>query len=296
MAPAFVLYPIYTYIPGLINLALFGGMFYGLTVYQLNTTLEENAVTWLYEYIMNDPQKLQLVQIWAIVSGITIPTVFYFADKMSLNIRRKVWHLFIIVMLTYTPIILFEEIEFTMITLLGTLIVFLIIELLRFTQMTFIGKYLFNKLLKFQDFKDLKGPLNVSYIYLLAGVTFPIVYDYMLHHEQVSIVRYMGIISLGVGDTCASIIGRKWGTFKWKGSDTSLQGSAAFVVSTLIAIYVVDYVFTGREEYIPIQNWENVLVSVLTNGILEGVASINDNLLIPILLPASFGILNQCYP
>lgn len=296
LAPSFAIYPVYTYIPELITLAAFSGMFYWITNYQLQHILKENAVQWLYEYIMNDPKKFQLLQTWIALSGITIPTVFFFVDKLSLNIRRKVWHLFIIGALTYTPTILFEEIEFTLITLLGTLVVFIIIELLRFTQLTFIGRFLFNKMIKFQDFKDLKGPLNVSYIYLLAGVSFPIVYDYILHQEQVSIIRYMGILSLGVGDTFASVIGKKWGSFKWKGSDTSVQGSVAFVVSTLASLYAVNYLFESRDDYIPITNWENVVVSVLIGGIIEGVASMNDNFLIPIVLPATFEVLNQSYP
>lgn len=86
----------------------------------------------------------------------------------------------------------------------------------------------------FQDTKDLQGPLNLSYIYLLAGVTIPIVYDYLVNKDTVTIIRYSGLITLGVGDTFASVIGKKFGTFKWNGQQTISTRNNCFYLSVFL--------------------------------------------------------------
>ncbi|CAI5758599.1 unnamed protein product [Candida verbasci] len=290
-----LLYPLFQIIPQLISILLFGSIFSYLTIFQLNHILKENAIKWLYEYIISDDKRLYILKVWIVMASITIPIVFYFVEFFTLNIRRKIWHLFIIVALTFSPSILYSQIEFTLISLLGMLAIFLIIEVLRYNQISFIGKYLFNKLIKFQDFKDLKGPLNLSYIYLLVGVTIPIIYDFMINKQNVTIIRYAGLVTLGVGDTLASIIGRRYGSIKWKGSDKSIQGTIAFISSSLVAFYLIDE-YSKFNIYLPVSNWENLFVTVLLAGLLEGTADINDNYLIPIFIPISYEILNKCYP
>lgn len=288
-------YPVYKFIPGLINIALFGGVFCYLTIYQLNRVVGKNALIWLYEYVENDVEKIYLVKVWVSLAIIVIPLVFLLANSFSLNVRRKIWHLYVIFALTFSPEILFSEAQFTLLALLGMIIVFLIIEVLRLNQVSFIGKYLFQVLDKFQDLKDKQGPMNLSYIYLLVGVTTPVVYDYLVNGEKTSVIRYIGPITLGVGDTLASVIGRKFGSIKWKGSEKSAQGTIAFIVGSLIAINVVEYVNADNKNYLPVANWENLFVSIILAGLLEGTSDLNDNYLIPIFLPAAYELLNKCY-
>jgi len=274
---------------------LFGGVFCYLTIYQLNRVVGKNALIWLYEYVENDVEKIYLVKVWVSLAIIVIPLVFLLANSFSLNVRRKIWHLYVIFALTFSPEILFSEAQFTLLALLGMIIVFLIIEVLRLNQVSFIGKYLFQVLDKFQDLKDKQGPMNLSYIYLLVGVTTPVVYDYLVNGEKTSVIRYIGPITLGVGDTLASVIGRKFGSIKWKGSEKSAQGTIAFIVGSLIAINVVEYVNADNKNYLPVANWENLFVSIILAGLLEGTSDLNDNYLIPIFLPAAYELLNRCY-
>ncbi|KAI3403977.2 SLD [Candida oxycetoniae] len=227
LATLFFLFPVYAYLPEFINFVIFGAIFTYLTIYQLKFVLGNNAIIWLIEYIQHDSQRLFLIKVWIASAFVGIPVVFYFAKSFSLNLRRKIWHLLIIVALTFSPSILFDQIEFTLIALLGMIIVFLLIEGIRLNDTSWLGRYLSNKLTYFQDSKDSMGALNLSYIYLLLGVSFPIVYDYRIsiisNNTSATIIRYMGILSLGVGDTLASVIGQRFGTFKWKGSSKSVQ-------------------------------------------------------------------------
>ena len=93
-------YPVYKFIPGLINIALFGGVFCYLTIYQLNRVVGKNALIWLYEYVENDVEKIYLVKVWVSLAIIVIPLVFLLANSFSLNVRRKIWHLYVIFALT----------------------------------------------------------------------------------------------------------------------------------------------------------------------------------------------------
>ncbi|ABN66574.2 dolichol kinase, partial [Scheffersomyces stipitis CBS 6054] len=294
------LYYLHQFLPSVVSMVAFSGIFYGLTIFQLNYVLGgQNAVSWLYDYIFLDEEKTQILQVWSAILLVTIPTTFFLVDKLGFNIRRKIWHFVIIGILGYRSEVLMQNIEFTLISLLGSIVVFLVVELVRFNRITFIGQYLAHTLAKFQDKKDLKGPLNVSYIYLIVGATIPIVYDYILFGaEHASVIRYMGIIALGLGDSMASIIGQSFGSYKWKGSDKSVQGSIAFVVATFSSFVALDYALTeyAGEIYVPVGNWENLLVSTLVCAVLEGTSNLNDNFFVPILLPLQYELLNRCFP
>ncbi|KAK6200382.1 uncharacterized protein RJT21DRAFT_121281 [Scheffersomyces amazonensis] len=292
-------YPLYLYLPYIVTGSVFSAMFYFLTNYQLQPTLGENSVVWIYTYIFENEERLTFLKVWLSLLAVIVPTIFYLAKNWSKNWRRKSWHFLIIVILLFSPSILIEQVEFTLISLLGLIIVFILAEIIRYSKFSFLGKYLSKILIQFQDEKDLQGPFNLSYIYLLVGITIPIIYDYILNGTtQVSIIRYMGVVALGLGDAIASIIGGSFGSIKWKGSDKSIQGSAAFIISNLVAFKAIDYYLSTNfnSVYIPIDpHWENLFVVTFLSAILEGTSNLNDNFFIPIILPIGYELINRCY-
>jgi len=62
-------------------------------------------------------------------------------------------------------------------------------------------------------FRD-NGKLILTPIYLIFGFSFPIWLD-LFRFGRVTLASYSGIISLGIGDTAASIIGKKFGKIKF---------------------------------------------------------------------------------
>ncbi|CAK9437910.1 uncharacterized protein LODBEIA_P22880 [Lodderomyces beijingensis] len=292
---SFLLYPVHGFLNEWIAMAAFGAVFCFLAIFQLNLVLGENALFWLRDYILQVPERVYIFKVWIIAASVSIPLVFYIAGMFNLNTRRKIWHILVILALTFTPSVLFNEIDFTLIALLGMIIVFLIVEGIRLNNSSYLGQALSKGLAQFQDMKDSSGTLNLSYIYLLTGVTFPVVYDYLVNRDKVTIIRYVGLISLGVGDTLASIIGQRFGSLKWKGSEKSVQGTAAFIISCLLAFNAVEHINSNNPKYVPIANWENAFVSLILGGVLEGVANINDNYLVPVFIPIAFDLLNRCY-
>ena len=79
---------------------------------------------------------------------------------------------------------------------------------------------------EFTDHKD-SGPVILSHFYLLTGCAGTL----WLEPTQGGIAHQIGVLTLGVGDALASIIGRRYGRVRWPGSSKTVEGSIAFVTS-----------------------------------------------------------------
>ncbi|CAK7909652.1 dolichol kinase [[Candida] anglica] len=250
-------------------------VFVFLTNYRLKPLFNEDPIPWLSKYIMSSEERIQYVEIWATILVASISSVFALSGKMSLNIRRKIWHSVILaILLIKSP--LFNQPIFTLISLFGAFFLMLVVELFRYNQFTFIGKFFYQQLRIFQDEKDLNGPLNCSYIFLLLGITIPIVLDYCFSKGDVSIYSFLGLVFLGIGDSSASIIGKKYGTIKWKDSDKTVQGTLAFFASSFVSFYALEYFLP-----VSVPNWEALFIACILSALLEGASDLNDNFLIP---------------
>lgn len=290
IAMCLLAYPIYQLVPWFVIAPLFSAGFYVLTNYQLRPVLKsDDAVMWIYNYILADDDRIFFVKVWAAILAVTIPVVFSGAELVSLNWRRKIWHFVIVAVLLLKPNILTEHVEFTLICLLGLTVIFILVEIVRYTQYTPIGKFLYTTLRKFQDGKD-QGPLNLSYIYLNLGITIPILYDYF--QGKVTITSYVGLVTLGLGDSFALIVGKRFGSIKWKGGQKSVQGSVTFVAVSMLAFRILDDILKAQPIYEPIAEWEHVFVATCLTAVLEGTSLLNDNLFVPIVWPVTYEVLS----
>lgn len=253
---------------------------------------DQNPVLWLVFYILQSEERLHLIGYWIVCLLVAIPIIFGMAynNYISLNIRRKVWHFMLVICLGYPAFV--TQPEFTAIALLGSLVVFMVIEMIRCTRITFLGEFLYTELRFFQDEKDLKGPLNLSYIFLLAGVAGPLAYGYVLG-DVVNLRSYIGLVTLGLGDSLASIVGKKFGKIKWKGALRTLEGTITFMVVTFASFVVIDFYLLPEENRV--KNWENTFIVAMVAGILEGSATLNDNILIPCMVTLTYDLLNRTF-
>ncbi|KAI9608030.1 hypothetical protein H4Q26_005483 [Puccinia striiformis f. sp. tritici PST-130] len=105
------------------------------------------------------------------------------------------------------------------------------------------------------------------------------------HHQPVSpaysgcaIEDLIGVIILGVGDTCASVIGKRFGKIKWNsGSSKTVEGSLAFVGS-VIAISLFLRII-GLVQPFPMIKY---FFAVILISLLEAFTNQNDNLILPL--------------
>ena len=90
---------------------------------------------------------------------------------------------------------------------------------------------------EFLDDKD-NGTAILSHFYLLTGSSITL----WLQNKS-SLLNLTGVITLGVGDALASIIGKKYGKHCWtKNSSKTIEGSIAFAISvTLSAIALLPF-------------------------------------------------------
>ncbi|KAL6947070.1 hypothetical protein ACO0QE_001934 [Hanseniaspora vineae] len=235
-----------------------------------SATFSHNAVQWLYQYIVEDPLKLKILGVWMASLLILIPNIFIIKSMLSLNTSRKLWHFIIFLLITipfkYDP-------EFVKLGISGVVPLFLLVEYLRYTNLC--GNYINNCLKSFSDYRDSAGPIVISYLYLIIGVSFPL----LINND------ICGCVVLGVGDSIASMIGKKFGKKYWDGPDNkTMEGTTAFVVSTF-ALSLILKAFYNDWDYLPILANKEQLFEIFTNcfvaGILEGNATFNDNILLP---------------
>ncbi|OLL25710.1 Dolichol kinase sec59 [Neolecta irregularis DAH-3] len=90
----------------------------------------------------------------------------------------------------------------------------------------------------------------------------------MYSKQDFEIDGYVGILSLGLGDSMASIFGKLFGRRKWFLTKKTAEGSWLVVAmqwTTLGSAF-----------------WKYVMVVVLT-GIYEGISEQNDNIMVPLI-------------
>lgn len=224
----------------------------------------QSPVMWLLNYITESKTRRNILITWLSFLFILIPNILIFKSNFSLNTSRKLWH-FLILALIIQPFQL--DPTFVKISLAGTITLFLAVEYLRFLKLEPLGSLLDEKLRSFADFRDERGPIIISYIYLIIGISAPL----LIANSPV------GLISLGVGDSSASIIGKKYGELHWPTSKKTIEGTMAFITTTFV-VGVICKEYLGYFAHLNHASW--LLVCTLS-GILEGNSILNDNILIP---------------
>lgn len=278
----------------LLVVSAFAGSFYFVTNYLFQSHVAKREVLlWLYAYISASELRTKLLVSWASALVAIAPVLYFLSAKniLSLNNRRKVWHFALAGSLAYPALI--EESTFTALAALGSVFVFIVLEFLRCTRITFLGRLVHNAMHMFQDEKDLKGPLSLSYIFLLLGAAIPIGYGVVVG-DVVSMRSYIGLVTLGLGDSFASIVGRRFGKIKWRNSSRTMEGTLTYIIVTFASFVAIDHYLLPEAS--KVKNWENVFIVALISGILEGVASLNDNVLIPCMGVIVYELLGKVFP
>lgn len=248
----------------LVILTVWIGSFVYTAFYLLNPILGENAALWIIEFATATKQRQRILTVWLGSLCLLIPTIFNYKVSLSSNFRRKIWHFLVLGLIVYP---LYVDPEFVKVCLSGTLILFLLVEQLRYLKLSPFGSYLDSSLRTFADFRDERGPVIFSYIYLMIGITFPI-----LVKDSV-----VGLVVLGVGDSLASIVGSEYGLIRWGKSSKTVEGTMTFVIAT----YGVCALLKCMDWFFVDKSFHSLLLTCVLSGVLEGNSDLNDNILIP---------------
>lgn len=149
---------------------------------------------------------------------------------LSLNARRKFFHALAVIL--YTPAIAFDP-AFAHLSFSLAFSVFTFAEYVRYYALYPFGAPLHVFMSEFTDHKD-SGPVILSHFYLLSGCGGGL---WLEGSGQIS--HQMGVLILGIGDALASVVGRRYGKVHWPRSSKTIEGSAAFMSSVILAAWVL---------------------------------------------------------
>ena len=230
--------------------------------------------------------------------GMTV--VLQLSSMAEVDTRRKVFHGTMVAMLLPT---VFVDPCFISLALILILAIFLLLDLFRAAQLPPVSRPLTAFLAPYVDGRDHRGPVIVSHIFLLIGCAIPLWLSlaavrrsgqnpwagWDVDTREVSMLS--GVVCVGMGDSAASLIGRRYGRHKWYWSGgKSLEGSLAFVIAVTLGLTAA-YIWLRVGGWVVYERASPVVVlgkawlaasgASLTEAVLTGA---NDNVVVPVVL------------
>lgn len=239
------------------------------------TLLDQNPVIWMLYFIFGETNKIIMILYWAICLALSVAVLTYqvLLSLQATTATRKLFH--ILALLVYIPGMLYDRALLYLAS--GVVIVlFILLELLRYLRIPPFGKMLQQGFSVFVDEKD--SLIALTPLYLFCGLSFPL---WMPTNNLSLLAMLSGVLIVGVGDTAASAVGSKWGTWKWAAdSDKSVEGTIACILSQVGLICLLafmGYVGTG-----PL--FVRSLVASVALSFVEARTNQVDNLALPLLM------------
>ncbi|KAJ3512879.1 hypothetical protein NLJ89_g3256 [Agrocybe chaxingu] len=200
------------------------------------------------------------------------------ADKhvptLGLNARRKFFHGLAVVM--FVPGVAIDP-AFTHLSFSAAFALFTFAEYVRYFAIYPFGAAVHLFMNEFLDHKD-SGTAILSHFYLLTGCA-----GSLWLEGPSMLLQFTGILTLGLGDAAASIVGRRLGIHRWSPtSSKTVEGSLAFVASVFTAALLLRLVGV-------VEAFSNVryLFVAAISAVLEALSDQNDNLTLPLYMWSS---------
>jgi len=239
----------------------------------------ESMVSGLIRYVTtsNDREALvSLASLWTAGVAVAV-TVAYNARSIPITMRRKAFHFLAVAMFAPTLTATSAHGELIRVAFAVAFALFSAVECARVFD-AYYGHGLFGwklSVLLAQFVGDSVVSLVIlDHFSLLLGVAVPA----WLSADRRSLAQWAGVLTLGVGDSFASIIGSTFGRTRVFGDKTykTLEGSIAFAASTYVAARVVDADVSATRLAVA------CVVTALCELSIEGT----DNLAIPLIFAA----------
>lgn len=264
----------------------------GVVLPWLHRLIRRNPLLWLFQFLFQTETRVYLLAYWCLLATAACLVVLYQNAKRSSSeskkhqaptIARKYFHF--IVVATYIPgIILDRPLLYVAATV--CLAVFIFLEYVRYFRIKPLGHTLRSLLSLFLDERD-SGPLILTHIYLLLGMSLPIWLVPRPCTQKGSLggaralVPYAGVLAVGVGDTVASIFGSTMGEIRWPGTKKTFEGTMTSIFAQIISVALI-LIFDSGVDLNYSYAW--ILGSISTVSLLEAYTTQIDNLLLPLYL------------
>ncbi|XP_057294967.1 dolichol kinase-like [Hydractinia symbiolongicarpus] len=258
-------------------------LYLGFVFVFLRYYFNEHPITWLIHFLVSTKLRLFLMCYSFLLVAISFYVVFwYFTNKTAqVNIHktiiRKIFH--IIAVILFLPVIV--DVQFYSVISMMAFLLFLSVEIVRICHIKPCGDVLNQVLTPFRDEQD-EGVLILTHIYLLCGMSLPIWLHFSHDTKACQIAFYSGIISLGIGDTAASVFGKLYGKTKWHSDSKKTIVGTLFSVSSQFMFSIILIVFLLQE--LSSINLLRIMFCCLITSLLEAWSSQIDNLILPLYM------------
>ncbi|KAF8397730.1 hypothetical protein HHK36_016652 [Tetracentron sinense] len=257
---------------------------------------------WVFVFMFTEPLKrLPLCIYWVGVISVSVLRFYNISknSKIERILLRKYYHLMAVLM--FLPGLIFQP-NFLDLAFGAALAVFLALEIIRVWRIWPLGQLVNQFMNAFTDHRD-SDLLIVSHFSLLLGCALPKWMSSGFNDRPLT--PFAGILSLGIGDTMASIVGHKYGVLRWsKSGKKTVEGTAAGITSVLAACSVllpllastgfilsqgdlvesnVHYMNNTASTRLQEQHWLSLLIAVTLSGLLEAYTAQLDNAFIPLV-------------
>ncbi|RDB26086.1 Dolichol kinase sec59 [Hypsizygus marmoreus] len=190
---------------------------------------------------------------------------------LGLNARRKFFHALAVVM--FIPGVAFDP-AFTHLSFSAAFALFTFTEYVRYFAIYPFGAMVHLFMNEFLDHRD-RGTAILSHFYLLTGCA-----GSLWLEGPSQLLQFTGILTLGVGDAMASVVGKRIGLHRWSPTTSkTLEGSIAFTLSIFACAWALRlFGFVGGFSTI------RYIVVVGISSVLEALSDQNDNLTLPLFM------------
>ncbi|CAM8936381.1 unnamed protein product [Rhodiola kirilowii] len=223
-----------------------------------NTLVKYHLTLKIVRFVFSEPLKrLSLCFYW--VSLICVAVLRFYSiskhSKVERILLRKYYHLMAVCM--FLPAVIYQ-----------------------IWRMWPLGQLVHQFMNAFTDHRD-SDILIVSHFSLLLGCALPIWMS--SGYNDRPLAPFAGILSLGIGDTMASMVGYKYGVLRWsKAGKKTIEGTAAGITSMLAACLTL-LPLLASTGYLVTENWFPLLFAVTVSGLLEAYTAQLDNAFIPLV-------------
>uniref|UniRef100_A0ACB8F0H9 Uncharacterized protein n=1 Tax=Sphaerodactylus townsendi TaxID=933632 RepID=A0ACB8F0H9_9SAUR len=262
----------------------------GVVMPWLYRLIRTNPLFWLFQFLSQTQARVYLLAYWILLAMFACTIVLYQNAKRSgskkhqaSTVTRKYFHF--IVAATYFPGLIHDR-QLLYVAAVVCLAVLILLEYIRYFRIKPFGQMLRNLLSLFLDERD-SGPLILSHIYLLLGMSLPVWLFPRPCAPKGTLARagalapYSGILAVGVGDAVASILGSTVGEIKWPGTKKTFEGTMTAIFAQIITVALI-LIFDSLVDLNASYSW--ILVSISLVSLLEAYTTQVDNLLLPLYL------------
>lgn len=263
--------------------------FYILVIYTLLFVMlvpsvkGEPQIYVLIDLIAANTERVFMVGAYIVLISLAVGTVLIFTrnNLQSSTRTRKIFH--ILIVLVFVPGLIYQCMFLFIATVLA-LAIFIGLETVRLVELPPFHAPLEAAVKTFIDEKD-AGIVALTPIYLLVGCSTPL----WIHpapcdltdsagHDLLKLSA--GVLSVGIGDMVASIVGSKMGRHKWPGSVKSVEGTVANICSQILVVLAF---VALKLVVLDSLKWAYVGVAVILNALVEAYTTQVDNLVLPLL-------------